>query len=51
VHGANFIAFDMVEVLPAYDPTQITALLAANVAYEFLSLISYYRSQRSVGTA
>ncbi len=41
LRGANFVAFDIVEVLPAYDPIQITALLAANVAYEFLSLLSY----------
>ncbi len=41
LRGANFVAFDIVEVLPAYDLTQITALLAANVAYEFLSLLSY----------
>jgi agmatinase len=32
LRGVNFVAFDIVEVLPAYDPTQITALLAANVA-------------------
>ena len=31
----------MVEVYPQYDgPGQITALLAANVAHEFLSLIA-----------
>jgi agmatinase len=31
---------DVVEVYPAYDPAQITAFLAANVAYELLSLIA-----------
>ncbi len=40
LRGANLVAFDIVEVLPTYDSTQITALLAANVAYEFLSLLS-----------
>jgi hypothetical protein len=40
LRGVNFVAFDIVEVLPAYDLTQITALLAANVAYEFLSLLA-----------
>jgi agmatinase len=39
LRGAHFVACDIVEVLPAYDPTQITALLAANVAYEMLTLI------------
>jgi Arginase family len=39
LRGAHFVACDIVEVLPAYDPTQITALLAANVAYEMLTLL------------
>ncbi len=34
------IGFDVAEVLPAHDPTQITSLLAANIAYEFISLIA-----------
>lgn len=37
-----------VEVLPAYDPTQITALLAANIAYEMLSLIADRRKLRTL---
>ncbi len=40
LEGLNLIAFDLVEVLPQYDPSQITALLAANIAYEFISLIA-----------
>ena len=36
----NFVGFDIVEVLPAYDPSEITALLAANIVYEFISLIA-----------
>jgi agmatinase len=38
--GLNMVGFDVVEVLPAYDPSQITSLLAANIAYEFISLIA-----------
>ena len=38
--GLNFAGFDVVEVLPAYDVAEITALLAANIVYEFLSLIA-----------
>ncbi|CAM3717707.1 agmatinase [Mesobacillus zeae] len=34
----NFIGFDLVEVLPPYDPTQITSLLAATITHEFASL-------------
>ncbi len=36
----NFVGFDMVEVMPGYDPTQMTSLLAANIIYEFISLIA-----------
>ena len=38
--GLNIVGFDVVEVYPQYDPAQITTLLAANVAHEFLSLIA-----------
>jgi agmatinase len=36
----NWVGFDVVEVLSQYDPGQITALLAANIAYEFISLVA-----------
>ena len=36
----NFIGYDMVEVMPPYDPADITSLLAANIMYEFISLIA-----------
>ncbi|HLG62353.1 MAG TPA: agmatinase [Ktedonosporobacter sp.] len=45
LRGGNFVAFDIVEVLPAYDPAQITALLAANVAYEMLTLVAAKKLQ------
>lgn len=39
--GIRFTGFDLVEVAPAYDgPGQITAMLAANVIFEFLGLIA-----------
>ncbi len=38
--GVRFAGFDVVEVLPAYDHGQITALLAANLAFEFLALVA-----------
>lgn len=44
----NFIGFDLVEVLPSYDPTQITALLAATLVHEFASLASLKINQLSV---
>jgi agmatinase len=42
--GVEFRGFDVVELSPPYDdPGQTTALLAANLAYEFLALIALYR--------
>jgi agmatinase len=39
--GPNYVGFDLVEVLPQYDgPGQITALLAANLCWEFLALVA-----------
>lgn len=40
LRGINFVGFDLVEVMPAYDPAHITALLAANIVHEFMSLIA-----------
>ncbi len=36
--GIRFVGFDIVEVLPALDHAEITAMLAANIAYECLTL-------------
>jgi agmatinase len=39
--GTDIVGCDIVEVYPQYDgPAQITALLAATVAFEFLSLLA-----------
>jgi agmatinase len=43
--GLNFVGFDVVEVLPDYDVAEITALLADNIVYEFLSLIALNASR------
>ena len=43
--GLDIVGCDVVEVYPSYDgPGQITSLLAANVAYELLSLVARRRS-------
>lgn len=44
--GLNVVGCDVVEVYPAYDPAQITALLAANVAHEMLTLIALQKRDR-----
>jgi agmatinase/guanidinopropionase len=38
--GLNAIGFDLVEVSPPFDPTAITAILAANLVFESLSLLA-----------
>lgn len=44
--GMNFVAFDLVEVLPAHDPAGVTSLLAAGIVYEFISLIALSHQAR-----
>lgn len=38
--GLQLVGFDLVEVNPSYDHGDITSLLAANLAFEFLSLLA-----------
>ncbi len=38
--GLDIVAADVVEVLPALDPAEVTALAAATVAYELISLLA-----------
>jgi arginase family enzyme len=38
--GLNFVCMDVVEVAPAYDVAEITALAAATVAWEYLALVA-----------
>ena len=45
--GLNFVGFDLVEVLPQYDPSLVTALLASNLVYEFISLIALQKKMES----
>jgi agmatinase len=41
--GLNLVGADIVEVAPAYDHAELTALAAANVAYEYLALLALTR--------
>lgn len=47
--GINFVGFDLVEVLPAYDHGQITAAAAANIVYEFITLIALKKREMQNG--
>lgn len=49
--GLPVVGADVVEVLPAYDPGGITALLAANVVYEVLALLAVRRREGMPGVA
>jgi len=49
LRGLDLVGFDLVEVLPQHDPSQITALLAANIVYEFISLIALRKKLASEG--
>ena len=41
LRGLNLVGFDLVEVCPPYDnPGEITSILAANLVFEFLSLLA-----------
>jgi len=44
--GLNFVGFDLVEVLPALDPSEITSLLASNIVYEFISLLALNKKNK-----
>src|SRR5215203_1433699 len=48
--GIDIVGCDIVEVYPQYDgPAQITALLAATVAFEFLSLLARLKKAAEAG--
>lgn len=40
LHGLNLIGFDLVEVSPPFDHSDITAILASNIVFEYLSLLA-----------
>jgi agmatinase len=49
LNGLTFVGFDVVEVLPSYDVADLTALMAANILYEFLSLIALNKKRSRHG--
>ena len=44
--GIDFVAYDLVEVMPAYDSAATTCLLAANLIYEMMSLEALKRKNK-----
>lgn len=49
--GLNIIGFDLVEVLPDRDPTRITSIAAANICYEFISLVAWNKRNKMNSSA
>jgi agmatinase len=45
LRGLDLVGFDLVEVSPPYDHGDITSVLAANLIFEFLSLLALKRTQ------
>lgn len=43
LHGLDLVGFDLVEVSPPYDVSEVTALLASNLIYEFCSVLAKKR--------
>jgi len=43
LRGLNLVGFDIVEVSPPYDHSDITAILASNIVFEYLSLLALDR--------
>ncbi|MCS7049984.1 MAG: agmatinase, partial [Thermomicrobium sp.] len=49
--GLEIVAADLVEVLPDRDPTDVTALNAANLVFDIVAVIARSRRESSDGTA
>jgi agmatinase len=51
--GVNLVGADVVEVAPSYDHAELTALAAANLVYDLVSLFTLAAGRRTApsGTA
>lgn len=41
----SFVGFDVVEVAPPYDHSEITAYMGANIIFEFMSILAYQKKK------
>lgn len=41
----NFVGFDVVEVMPGIDQAELTAYMAANIVFEFLSMLALQKKE------
>ena len=49
LRGIDFVGFDVVEVIPAYDSAEQTSLLAAHLGFEMMSLVALRRLEKDGG--
>jgi arginase family enzyme len=49
LRGIDFVGFDVVEVIPAYDASEQTSLLAAHLGFEMISLVALRRLEKRRG--
>jgi len=47
LRGIDFVGFDVVEVIPSYDSGAVTAGLAAQIAFEMISLLALRRLEKA----
>jgi arginase family enzyme len=47
--GLGLVGFDLVEVNPLFDHGEITAILGANLVFEYLSVLAAGNSNRRIG--
>jgi len=45
LRNLNYVGCDIVEVAPQYDPSEMTAFMAANVGFEFISILALKKKQ------
>lgn len=45
IKDLNYTGFDIVEVAPPYDHSEITAYMGANIAFEFMSILAYQKKK------
>lgn len=43
IKDLNYVGFDVVEVAPPYDHSEITAYMGANIIFEFMSILAYQK--------
>lgn len=46
IKDLSYVGFDVVEVAPPYDQSEITAYMGANLIFEFMSILAYQKKKK-----